>query len=168
VFVEYIEGDIMPPLPLIDLGSIDLNRVLYDQEAIYKINPHRYEMVQLNGVVYQDAGQGLVVGYKDVTAMEFWVRGHIPGRPLMPGVIMIEAAAQLASFYVKILRQDDDRFIGFGGIEETKFRGTVEPGCRLYMVEKLLENCPRRFRCAAQGFVNGQMVFETVIVGMPV
>ena len=108
------------------------------------------------------------MGYKDVTENEFWIRGHIPGRPLMPGVIMIEAAAQLASFFVKILRTDDDRFIGFGGIEDTKFRGTVSPGCRLYIVEKLLENRPRRFKSAVQGYVNGQMVFETTIIGMPV
>jgi 3-hydroxyacyl-[acyl-carrier-protein] dehydratase len=158
----------MPPTPLIDLGSIDLNHVIHDQQAIEKINPHRYEMQQLNGIVYQDIEEGLVVGYKEVTENEFWIRGHIPGRPLMPGVIMIEAAAQLASFFVKILRQGEDRFIGFGGIGDTKFRGTVSPGCRLYIVEKLLENRPRRFICAAQGYVNRQMVFETVIIGMPV
>ena len=54
-------------------------------------------MEHLNGVNYYDHN-GKIVGYKDVREDEFWVEGHIPGRPLLPGVIMIEAAAQLASF----------------------------------------------------------------------
>ena len=49
----------------------------------------------------------MVLGYKDVTESEFWVRGHIPGRPLMPGVIMVESAAQLLSFFVRQIYQVD-------------------------------------------------------------
>ncbi|MBN2212109.1 MAG: beta-hydroxyacyl-ACP dehydratase [Sedimentisphaerales bacterium] len=157
----------MPPPLLVNLDTIDLNHIIFDTAAIERVNPHRYEMRQLDGIIWHDQATATVLGYKDITPDEFWVRGHIPGRPLMPGVIMVEAAAQLASFYIKFLNKDD-RFIGFGGIEDVKFRGTVQPGDRLLLMGKLLENRPRRFICAAQGVVNGQMVFQAKIIGMPV
>jgi len=108
-----------------------------------------------------------VVGYKDVREDEFWVRGHIPGRPLLPGVLMIEAGAQLVSFCThKIL--NINKFVGFGGVDEVKFRGTVIPPCRLVLVGKAIEVKPRRCVCYVQGFVDNTMVFEAKITGMPV
>jgi len=83
----------MPPPLLIDLDKIDLDDLVFGVDDIERINPHRYEMRQLDGVIWHDPETAAVVGFKDVTPDEFWVRGHIPGRPLMPGVIMIEAAA---------------------------------------------------------------------------
>ena len=159
----------MPPSLLLDLDSIDLSQVLYDSEVVEEVNPHRHEMRHLDGIIHADSQEGLYVGFKDVRADEFWVRGHIPGRPIMPGVIMIEAAAQLASFCVqKFADRGRKGFIGFGGIEDAKFRGTVTPPSRLYLIAKLIENRPRRFICATQGVVDGKMVFEAKIIGMPI
>lgn len=158
----------MPPPFLLDFDSIDLNQVVFDAEAIERVNPQRFEMRQLDGIIFHDKQRCVCLGYKDVTENEFWVRGHIPGRPLMPGVLMIEAAAQLASFYISYLNEyPTGKFIGFGGVDEVKFRGTVTPGDRLYLVAQLLENRPRRFICATQGIVNGQMVLQAKITGMP-
>lgn len=148
-----------------DLSNLDLEHLVYDVAAIEQINPHRYEMRQLDGIVYLD-DQGGAVGYKEVREDEFWVRGHIPGRPLLPGVLMIEAAAQLASVCAAVVNKES-RFIGFGGIEKVKFRAQVRPGSRLYLLEKFLERRPRRFKMAAQGVVDGELVFEAVLVGMP-
>jgi len=91
----------MPPQQLINMDNIDLNNVLFDKEAILKHNPQDFEMQQLDGVLWYDKEKFLILGYKDITENEFWTRGHIPGRPIMPGVIMIEASAQLSSFFVK-------------------------------------------------------------------
>ena len=156
----------MPPVLLVDMDSIDLDRVIFDSKAIEKVNPHRYEMRLLDAIVHFDRDNVIAVGYKDVTEEEFWIRGHIPGRPLMPGVLMIEAAAQLASFCVKSL-SDDSRFIGFGGIEDVKFRTQVSPGSRLYLLGRILENRSRRFKMATQGIVNNQFAFQATIIGMP-
>src|ERR1700710_195987 len=91
--------EIMPPQLLYALAGIDLDGILSDQEGIRAVNPQRGDMEQLNAIVYGDKEKGHIIGYKDVRADEFWVPGHIPGNPLLPGVLMLEAGAQLASFY---------------------------------------------------------------------
>jgi 3-hydroxyacyl-[acyl-carrier-protein] dehydratase len=153
----------MPPQLLFDISGIDLNALAADQEAIRAINPQRGDMEHLNGISWFN-NEGCIAGYKDVREDEFWISGHIPGRPLLPGVLMIEAAAQLASFYVKAVLKWDG-FIGFGGVESCKFRQQVLPGCRLHMLAKQLSARHRRFTSAVQGLVNGQLAFETTIVG---
>jgi 3-hydroxyacyl-[acyl-carrier-protein] dehydratase len=159
----------MPPALLVDLSSIDLTaKPLFDREAICKVNPQQYEMQHLDGILWYDRDKALILGYKDVTNHEFWIRGHIPGRPLMPGVIQIESAAQLLSFFVKQIYQEGG-FVGFGGIEKAKFRATIEPGCRLYLLGHITEIRPgRKYVCDVQGVVNDSLAFEATISGMKV
>ena len=157
----------MPPQLLLDLEKIDLDQIVYDTTAVEEVNPHRFEMRQLDAIVHLDVNEGTIIGYKEVTENEFWIRGHIPSRPLMPGVLMVEAAAQLASFAATKI-SGDSRFIGFGGIEDVKFRQQITPGSRLYLLGRFLERRKRRVKLAAQGIVNGQMIFEATIIGMPI
>ena len=118
----------MPPAPLVDPADIDTSRVLADREEIGRHNPQRFEMVQLTAINYVDVENKVAVGYKDVKADEFWVRGHMPGYALMPGVLMCEAAAQLCSFYCGYIKLLKSGFVGFGGMEDVRFRGQVRPG----------------------------------------
>jgi 3-hydroxyacyl-[acyl-carrier-protein] dehydratase len=160
----------MPPPLLFDLSKIDLDtEPAFDKEAICKVNPQRFEMQQLDGVLWYDKDKYQVLGYKDVTESEFWIRGHIPGRPLMPGVIMVEAGAQLSSFFLKQVYEEEG-FIGFAGIEGTKFRLPVEPGRRLYLLGHITKYKRRKrgtlVTTAVQGVVDGGIVFEAVISGM--
>lgn len=159
----------MPPALLFDLAQIDLTaKPVYDKEAIGKVNPQRYEMQQLDGVLWCDREKMLVLGYKDVTENEFWIRGHIPGRPLMPGVIMIECAAQLLSFFVRHVL-GEDVFIGFASIDSAKFRATVLPGQRLLLLGKITKFRPgRKYDAYIQGLVDNKMAFETAVSGMAV
>src|SRR5689334_22397880 len=90
----------MPPAYHVDPGSLDLGRVLADEDAIRRVNPQRFEMAQLTAIVSVDPERHLIAGYKDVRPDEFWVRGHMPGWPLLPGVLMCEAAAQLCAYYI--------------------------------------------------------------------
>ena len=155
----------MPPKPLLDLSKIDMSKVDTDSEGVRKVNPHRFEFQQLHGIIFVDRKEDIIAGFRDVRNDEFWVRGHIPGRPIFPGVLMIETAAQLVSYYV--MSQDPSKgFLGFSKVDGVKFRGTVMPGQRIIMVGKLLENRPRRCIGATQAFVDGQMVYEGLITGM--
>jgi len=159
----------MPPPLLFDLSKIDLDAPpAYDREAICKVNPQRFEMQQLDAILWHDKSKASILGYKDVTDKEFWVRGHIPGRPLMPGVIQIEAAAQLLSFFVKEVYQEEG-FVGFGGIDRAKFRGVIEPGSRLYLLGHITTARPgRKYVCDVQGVVDQTLVLEATISGMKV
>ncbi len=159
----------MPPALLFDLTQIDLNREpVFDQDAICKVNPQRFEMQHLDGILWYDKDRECILGYKDVTDREFWIRGHIPGRPLMPGVVQIEAAAQLLSFFVKQVYEEQG-FVGFGGIDRAKFRAPIEPGCRLYLLGHVTEaRRGRKYVCDVQGVVAGTLAFEATISGMKV
>ena len=154
----------MPPALVFDISNIDLNRILFTQEQIREANPQRGDMEMLNAITFVNAEKGEVCGYKDVRADEFWVPGHIPGRPLFPGVLMIECAAQLAAFYTKNY-VGWKGFIGFGGVEETKFRMQIPPGARLYLLGQKLWERHHRIKCTVHGVIKGQMVFEAGIVG---
>ena len=157
----------MPPALLFDLSNIDLTQIVIDKKTIQEVNPQRFEMQQLDGIIWYDKEKFLILGYKDVTENEFWIRGHIPGRPLMPAVIMIEAAAQLSSVFIKKV-YDKVGFIGFAGIDEAKFRKPVEPGSRLYLLGHITDYDRRKYTCVVQGIVDGIMVFDTVVSGLNV
>jgi 3-hydroxyacyl-[acyl-carrier-protein] dehydratase len=154
----------MPPKYLYDITGVDLEQVLYDQEGVRQWNPQRGDMEHLNGIVWAKPEEGKIIGFKDVRADEFWVAGHIPGRPLFPGVLMIEAGAQLAAFYTRRY-VGWKGFIGFGGVDECKFRQSVLPGCRMYILGLKLWERHHRIRCNVQGLVNGNIVFEAGIMG---
>ncbi len=158
----------MPPALLFDLSGIDTaGKGIYGREDIDPLNPQRYEMEHLDGILWEDVEKRLILGYKDIKADEFWVNGHIPDRPLMPAVIMIEAAAQVSSFFVKHTYKLEG-FIGFAGIESAKFRAVVQPGSRLLILGHLTSYGRRKYTMDVQGVVGQTMVFEASVSGMRV
>ena len=109
--------------------------------------------------MYVDESLYACVGYKDITDEEFWVRGHMPGLPLMPGVVMLESIAQLCSYVTQRYDLLGAEIVGFGGLEDVRFRGLVLPGDRLIVMCKL--DKVRRGRmivCQFQGVVKDQIV----------
>ncbi|WP_088252711.1 3-hydroxyacyl-ACP dehydratase FabZ family protein [Fimbriiglobus ruber] len=154
------------PEPHYDLDRIDYTRVIADRDAIRGYLPHRYELEMLTAVVYVDPERQIVVGYKDVTPDEFWVRGHFPERPLLPGVLMCEAAAQLAAFYAAWQKINDGKLMGLGGIENTRFRRSVVPGERLTLVGKGSRVRPRLTMFNVQGYVGTDLAFHTDVMGV--
>jgi 3-hydroxyacyl-[acyl-carrier-protein] dehydratase len=154
---------------ILDFSAYDLETVLADIEEIRRYNPQRHEMEHLTAIVYDDPQAGICVGYKDVTPNEFWVRGHMPGMPLMPGVIMCETAAQLCSYHVQRHNLMHVEMVGFGGMDEVRFRGTVVPGDRLVVAaQKLQLRLGAMIRCRFQCYVRQQVVCEGQIRGIPI
>ncbi|MEN6503682.1 MAG: 3-hydroxyacyl-ACP dehydratase FabZ family protein [Planctomycetaceae bacterium] len=155
----------MPPKELFDISGIDTSKIIIDRDEIAKVNPHRFEFRQLDGVCYMNEDHTQIVGIRQPAADEFWVRGHIPGRPIFPGVLMIETAAQLVS-YCMASEKKEEGFLGFGGVTDVKFRGSVAPGDRIVVLGLMIDKRPRRCVGATQGYVDGRMVFEATITGM--
>lgn len=154
---------------LIDLSLFDYDHPVATLEDIRRYNPQRFEMEQLTAVVYVNEADYSCAGYKDVTDQEFWVRGHMPGLPLMPGVVMLEAVAQLCSFVTQRYDLLGAAMVGFGGLEEVRFRDPVVPGDRLIVMCRL--NKVRRGRiivCDFQGVVEDRIVVEGILKGIPI
>ncbi len=153
--------------PILDLSTIDLDAVAVDAETVGRLNPQCGDMRQLDHVVLLDVEKGLAVGRLAVPEDVWWGPLHIPGRPLMPGVLMIEGAAQLSSIYHRYrMKGSQDRFLGFTRIDGTVFRGQVLPGQTLHFTMREVKFSPRRFITDAQGVVDDRIVFETRITGM--
>lgn len=153
---------------LFDISEVDLDHVAYGPEEIRSINPQRLDMQQLDGVIELDLEKKRIIGYKQARDDEFWVAGHIPGRPLLPGALIVEAVAQLCSFLYKKAIPDESRFLGFSGMDNVRFRGMVVPGDRLLLLAVCEDLRPRRAIFRAQGVVGEKVVFEGIIIGMPV
>jgi 3-hydroxyacyl-[acyl-carrier-protein] dehydratase len=154
---------------IIDLSSVDFDNVVADIEEIRKYNPQRGDMEQLTAIVHEDTKLQVVVGYKDVGREEFWVTGHMPGMPLMPGVLMLEAAAQTSSYFVQKHRLLGADVVGFGGLEGVRFRDPVIPGDRLILMSQLLKARPGRMMvCRFQGVVRDSLVVEGTMKGIAI
>lgn len=154
---------------ILDPSSIDLSRVIADLDEIRRYIPQRYAMEQLTAVVHDDPDGGVVAGYRDLTDEEFWVKGHMPGMPLLPGVLICEAAAQLCTYQVQRHGAMDVNMMGFGGLDKVRFRGMVRPGDRLLLICKRLAIRPRAMiRCGFQAFVDNALVSEGELVGVSI
>lgn len=158
----------MASAPLIDLNTLDLNHLVMTREQIYQILPHRHEFMLLDGIIHIDKANLVAVAVREVREDEFWVRGHIPGRPLLPGVLMIETAAQLAACMATLLDDNKGRFWGFGAVDGVKFRAAVSPPARMYFVLRGTEYRSRRCVADVQAFTDGKLAFEGQVTGMPV
>ena len=140
---------------------------LADLDEIRRNNSQRYEMEKLSVIVFDDYERMICAGYKDITPQEFWVRGHFPGMPLMPGVIMLEAAAQLASYYTQRHKLMETAVVGFGGLKDVRFRGVVRPGDRFVVLAQMLKLRRSILTCRFQCLVRQNLVCEGELMGIP-
>jgi 3-hydroxyacyl-[acyl-carrier-protein] dehydratase len=152
----------------IDLSAFDYANPPIGIEQIRDVNPHRFEFEMLTGIVHIDPEKHRIVGFKNLSENDFWVRGHMPEVPLFPGVLMCEAAAQLCGYYYVTQKVGDPgNLLGLGGIDETRFVRTVKPGERLVLVGTGVKVHRRMTKFRVVGFVERDKVFETLVTGVP-
>lgn len=156
----------MATAPHLDLDTLDFAHLVASKSEIYSLLKQAGRFSLLDGVVHFGTSEHIAVGFKDIHADDWWAADHIPGRPLFPGVLMIETAAQLGSWDHLKRHPDQKSFIGFGGLNDTRFRGAVEPGHRLVFVAKENRVRNRMFFYGVQGFVDRELVFETEVIGV--
>jgi 3-hydroxyacyl-[acyl-carrier-protein] dehydratase len=159
----------MATAPLYDLSKLNFASPLFTQDDIRAINPQRFEMEQLTGIVHVDPEQHLIVGYKQLTDEEFWIRGHMPDFALMPGVVQCEAAAQLGGFYARKYNLIGGDYLGFGGMDKVRFRKPVFPGARLDLVARVTRVMAKKLaQFEFQGWVGEELMFEGQMLGVTV
>jgi 3-hydroxyacyl-[acyl-carrier-protein] dehydratase len=142
-------------------GAPDLTLPIEAAE-IMRIIPHRYPFLLVDRVVELEPGKR-VVAIKNVTANEPQFTGHFPERPIMPGVLMVEAMAQAGAVAVLSLPEYAGKLALFAGIDECRFRRTVVPGDTLRM-EVTLEKLRGMFgRARAVASVEGDVAAEATI-----
>ncbi|MBT7334816.1 MAG: 3-hydroxyacyl-ACP dehydratase FabZ [Gammaproteobacteria bacterium] len=127
--------------------------------------PHRYPFLMVDRVTQLVVGES-VEGFKNVTINEEMFNGHFPGQPILPGVVILEAMAQLSgvlAFETKgVLPVDGVNYL-FGGVEKARFRRPVIPGDRLDMRSKILANrtIMMKFDCSA--YVDGELACSAIL-----
>jgi 3-hydroxyacyl-[acyl-carrier-protein] dehydratase len=129
-------------------------------EQIQALLPHRYPFLLVDRILENEPGKR-AVGLKNVTVNEPFFQGHFPGRPIMPGVLIVEAMAQVGGIIMLQTADMKDKLSLFAGIDKVRFRRPVVPGDRLVMTVELLWIKKRRFgKMQARAEVDGQLASE--------
>lgn len=159
----------MPIHPLVDPADYVERTITIPMEEIRKVNPQRGDFEHLDGLYECDLESKIAVGVRHIPTDPFWAAGHIPGNPLLPGVLMLESLAQVCSYYFhQAMQPDPSKFFGWGGLEGVSFRGAVLPGDTMILAVRNLECRARRAKFDTQGFVNGRCVVEAQVTGLVV
>ena len=127
---------------------------------IQELLPHRYPFALVDRIIEYTPGKK-AVGIKNVTINEPFFPGHIPGKPLMPGVLQVEAMAQVGGIVLTLLPGMKGKFFGFAGIDNLRFRRPVIPGDQLIMTVELLALKRNRIaKMQGQGLVDGELAVK--------
>ncbi|MCL2457359.1 MAG: 3-hydroxyacyl-ACP dehydratase FabZ [Desulfobulbus sp.] len=135
-----------------------------DVKGIMAILPHRYPFLLVDRIVEVEHGKN-ITGIKNVTMNEPFFQGHFPGEPVMPGVLILEAMAQVGSILVCL---SDREMIGhlayFAGVDKARFRRIVRPGDQLVLKLEMLKQRGRVIKMAGQAMVDGQLATEAELM----
>lgn len=143
--------------------SEDIKFPLMYQE-ISELLPHRYPLLLIDRVLGIEDGNR-IVGLKNITANEEFFQGHFPGRPIMPGVLMLEALAQLGVIFAKVCVDsvDRDQLYVFAGADEVRFRRPVVPGDVLKLEMTLLARKKAIWKMRGVASVDNEVAIEGIL-----
>ncbi|NVM20629.1 MAG: 3-hydroxyacyl-ACP dehydratase FabZ [Desulfobacterales bacterium] len=140
---------------------------LYDIQKIMELLYHRYPFILVDRIM-EIAPNERIVGLKNVTINEPFFQGHFPGMPVMPGVLIIEAIAQVGAVLAYASRAPDEREVlfYFAGIDKARFRKPVFPGDQLILEIVSLKTRTDIFKFSGKATVDGTLVAETEITAV--
>ncbi len=139
--------------------------VVLDVNAIQRILPHRYPFLMVDKIVELELDKK-VVGVKSVTINEPFFQGHFPGQAIMPGVLIIEAMAQVSGILVLNSFMDpENHLVMFMSINNAKFRKPVVPGDQLYLEAEVISKKSKYFSIKGSAYVNNDLVAEAEFMG---
>ena len=132
-------------------------------EEIQKILPHRYPFLLVDRIVEMEPGKH-IVGLKNVTVNEPFFQGHFPGKPVMPGVLIIEAMAQVGAAGILSLPEFQGKIALFAGIDKARFRRQVVPGDQLRIEVNVIKLRGSVGKSEAKAYVGGEIAAEAELM----
>jgi len=131
---------------------------------ILKILPHRYPFLLVDRILEVEKGKR-VVGIKNVTFNEEFFQGHFPGHPVMPGVLIVEAMAQVAAIGLHgIIPDQEKKILYLSGVDRCKFRRPVVPGDQLRIEAEIVSMRTRVVKCGARAMVGGLLCAQAELL----
>jgi 3-hydroxyacyl-[acyl-carrier-protein] dehydratase (EC 4.2.1.-) len=153
---------------LTEAHNLPNSTVNIDSQAIMRLLPHRYPFLLVDRIISY-VPRTLAVGIKNVTINEPFFQGHFPKRPIMPGVLIVEAMAQVGGIILIQMPESEGMLSVFAGIDKVRFRRPVVPGDQLIITAELLNLKRKRFgkmqaraEVAGQLACDGEMMFSLV------
>jgi 3-hydroxyacyl-[acyl-carrier-protein] dehydratase len=141
-----------------------MSEIVLTIEQIKEMLPHREPFLFIDAVTKLESN--LIEGYRDIKAEEFYFAGHFPGLPVMPGVLMVEAIAQVGILLVCEVREKrQGRKTLFAGIEKVRFRRQVQPGDRLLLSADIISGRSSVYKIHGTAKVGDELACEAIVIG---